>query len=175
MKYPKYFNALLMTGLAVIIFSLSSFAQSSFADKSDPKKIAFKNMVDSQHFVFVAQSVSPLRGRFRNLTSSYDVNISKDTMICYLPYFGRAYSAPIDPSSGGLDFTSTNFSYSVTPHKKDGWNVMIKPKDNTNVQQLLFTIFDNGSASLNVTSTSRDPISFNGHIEKEQKKKKKKK
>ena len=135
--------------------------------------MSFKTMVDSQHFVFVAQSVIPLRGRFRNLTSLYDVSISKDTMVSYLPYFGRAYSAPINPSDAGLDFTSTNFLYSVTPHKKSGWDVVIKPKDKMEIQQYLFTIYDNGSASLNVISTSRDPISFNGYIKKEEKKNRK--
>lgn len=174
MKYTKYFTILFMTCLAVISYCQSSTAQNDAADKSDAKKAAFKNMVDSQHFVFVAQSVTPLRGQFRSLTSSYDITISKDTMVSYLPYFGRAYSAPIDPSKAALNFTSTSFSYSVTAHKKNGWNVVVKPKDNTDIQQLLFTIFDNGSASLNVTSTSRDPISFNGYIQKEERKKKKK-
>jgi len=173
MKYTKYFNILFITCLAVITFSQCSTAQKNTEDKTDSKKMSFKNMVDSQHFVFVAQSVIPLRGRFRNLTSLYDVSISKDTMISYLPYFGRAYAAPLNPSESGLDFTSTNFSYSVTPHKKNGWDIVIKPKDKMEIQQFLFTIYDNGSANLNVTSTFRDPISFNGYIKKEEKKNRK--
>ena len=172
MKYTKYFKILFITCFSVITFSECSTAQKNSEDKSDSKKLAIKNMVDSQHFVFVAQSVTPLRGQFRNLTSLYDVKISKDTMVSYLPYFGRAYTAPLNPSETGLDFTSTNFSYSASPHKKKGWDVVIKPKDNTDIQQFLFTIYDNGSAYLNVTSISRDPISFNGYIKKEEKKKK---
>ena len=173
MKYTKYFNILFITCLAVITFSQCSTAQKNSEDKNDSKKLAFKNMVDSQHFVFVAQSVTPLRGRFRNLTSEYDVSISKDTMVSYLPYFGRAYTAPLNPSEAGLDFTSTNFSYSVSPHKKNGWDVVIKPKDKTEIQQYVFTIYDNGNANLNVISTSRDPISFDGYIKKKRKEKRK--
>jgi Domain of unknown function (DUF4251) len=164
MKYIKYVAALVLSWLAVIAFCESSNAQQNTEDKKEVKKTAIKNRVDSQHFVFVAQSMSPLRGQVRNLTSVYDVSISKDTMVSYLPYFGRAYSAPLDPASPGLSFTSNKFSYSVTPHKKNGWNVAIKPKDHTDIQQFLFTIFDNGSASLNVSSISRDPVSFNGYI-----------
>ena len=130
-------------------------------------------MVDSQHFVFVAQSASPLRGSFRNLTSQYDVTVSNDTMESYLPYFGRAYTAPITPSESGLNFTSTNFSYEVTPGKKNAWVVSIKPKDRQDVQQYLFTIYDNGSANLNVTSVSRDAIYFLGYIQKTGRKKEK--
>ena len=173
MKYTQYFNAFFITCVAAIAFSQYSTAQVSTEDKSNAKKLAFKNMVDSQHFVFVAQSVTPLRGRFRNLTSLYDVRVSKDTMVSYLPYFGRAYTAPLDPSEGGLNFTSTNFSYSVAPGKKKSWTLTIKPKDYRDVQQFLFTIYDNGSASLNVNSISRDAISFIGYIKKDENKKNK--
>jgi hypothetical protein len=169
MKYTKYFKILFTTSLAIITFFQCSTAQKNTENKNDSKKMSFKNLVDSQHFVFVAQSVTPLRGSFHNLTSLYDVSITKDTLVSYLPYFGRAYTAPLNPSESGLNFTSTNFLYSATPHKKSGWDVIIKPKDKTDVQQFLFTIYDNGSANLNVISTSRDPISFNGYIKKEEK------
>jgi hypothetical protein len=168
MKYKKYLH-IFITCIAVLIFSQYCAAQTN-TDEKEAKKTAFKNMVDSQHFTFVAQSVTPLRGRFRNLTSSYDVRLFKDSMISFLPYFGRAYSAPLDPTESPLNFTSTDFTYTVTPHKKNGWNVVIKPNDKSGVQQFSFTIFSNGTASLNVVSSSKDPISFNGYIEKAEKK-----
>jgi hypothetical protein len=162
MKYIKYFRLLIITFCLLISLSPAGIAQKD--KKSDAKKIVFKNMVDSQHFVFEAQTTTPLRGKFRNLTSQYDVTVTKDSLISYLPYFGRAYSVPIDQTKSSLDFMSTNFSYSVTPHKKDGWNVTIRPKDNTQIQQYFFTVFNNGKASLSVISTSKDQISFNGYI-----------
>jgi hypothetical protein len=162
MKYRKYLRFLFITFWSLVIFSSSGIAQKS--KKSDAKKIAFKNMVDSQHFVFEAQTVTPLRGNFRNLTSQYDVRVTKDSLISYLPYFGQAYSAPINQTKSSLDFTSTNFSYSVSAYKNDGWYITIKPKDKTQVQQYFFTVFNNGKASLSVISTSKDQISFNGFI-----------
>ena len=54
----------MITCITIMIFPGYSFAQTNTEDKSNAKKIAFKNMVDSQHFVFVAQSASPLRGSF---------------------------------------------------------------------------------------------------------------
>ncbi|MEO8569921.1 MAG: DUF4251 domain-containing protein [Ginsengibacter sp.] len=154
----------LFTGL--LIFSNCSSTKSQSADKGDFSADAIKNMIDSRHFTFVAESVNPARGRFRNLTSRYDVTVSGDSLTTFLPYFGRSYTAPIDPSQGGIKFTSTDFSYKVTNNKSNKWNVEIKPKDKQDVQQLNFSIFGNGSASLNVVSTSRDPISFNGHLQK---------
>ncbi len=162
MKHAKYFQLVLVIFLLIISFSTNVAAQS--ASKSDSLKSDFKNMVDSQRFVFEAQSVNPLRGNFRNLTSPYDVSVTKDTLRSYLPYFGRAHNPSYGSSQSALDFTSTDFSYSVTPNKKGGWNIAIKPKDKTDIQEYLFTVFDNGNASLNVTSTSRDAISFNGYV-----------
>ena len=125
-----------------------------------------KSMIDSSQFVFDAERVNPLRGRTRYLTSSYDVTVKKDTLESFLPYFGRAYQAPIDPSKGGIQFTSTDFSYTVQSKGDSQWDVIIKPNDNRDVQEMRFNIFGNGSASLNVTSTHKDPISFTGHIER---------
>ncbi len=163
MKHAKYFQLVLSIFL-LIIFFVSTDATAQSSSKSDSTKLAFKNMVDSQRFVFEAQSANPLRGNFHNLTSSYDVSVTKDTLRSYLPYFGRAHNPSYGTSQSALDFTSTDFSYSVTPNKKGGWNIAIKPKDKTDIQQYLFTVFDNGNASLNVTSTSRDAISFNGYV-----------
>jgi hypothetical protein len=136
------------------------------------KTSAVKNMVDSKNYVFVAQTVLPVSGRTRQLTSYYDLTVSKDTIVSSLPYFGRAYTAPINPSEGGINFKSTNFEYTVKDRKKGGWDILIKPKDANDVQQLLITVFENGIASLQVISSNRQAISFNGYItERKQNKK----
>jgi hypothetical protein len=123
-----------------------------------------QEMVNNKDFIFVADRVNPLRGRSRQLTSEYDVRVKNDSLTSYLPYFGRAHSAPMDPSKGGIQFTSTDFSYNVSENK--GWNVVIKPNDNNDVQEMTFTIFGNGSATLNVSSLQRDPITFNGYVKR---------
>jgi hypothetical protein len=72
----------------------------------------------------------------------------------------------MDPSKGGIQFTSTNFSYNLTAKSNNQWEVTIRPNDYMDVQQLYFNIFENGTASLNVVSAHRDAISFTGHIER---------
>ena len=49
-------------------------------------------------------------------------------MVSYLPYFGGLLLL-VDPTESALNFTSTNFSYTVMPRKKGGWDVAVKPKD----------------------------------------------
>lgn len=158
---------------STVKFLLSAFLLSFLLSQcSSSKKIVklssdeIKDMVDSSQFVFVADRVSPLRGRTRFLTSYYDVVVKKDSLTSFLPFFGRAFQAPIEPARGGIQFTSTNFTYKVIPKNNNEWNVFIKPNDYTDVQQLYFNIFDNGNASLNVVNTHKDPISFSGYIKK---------
>ncbi|HTE29828.1 MAG TPA: DUF4251 domain-containing protein, partial [Chryseolinea sp.] len=64
-----------------------------------------------------------------------------------------------------INFTSVSFDYKYSQRKK-GWDLTIKPKDANGIQDLSFTIFDNGTASLRVNSINRQPISFNGYLEK---------
>jgi hypothetical protein len=123
-----------------------------------------KDLVESQDYVFKAQTALPMSGRTRNLTTDYDLQVSKASVVSYLPYFGRAYVAPMDATKSALDFTSNDFSYTTTPGKKEGWTVTIKPKDYKEVQQMTLSISSDGYATLQVTSTNRQAISFNGVI-----------
>ncbi|MCS3794954.1 hypothetical protein GGD38_000292 [Chitinophagaceae bacterium OAS944] len=52
----------------------------------------------------------------------------------------------------------------MSNRKKGGWNVTITPKDVQDPRQLTMSIFDNGTASVVVTSYNRQPISFNGYV-----------
>src|SRR5579872_1513373 len=101
--------------------SSSLYAQSAKADKQAEKAVVIRNLVDSQNYAFIAQSAMPMSGPVRQLTSDYDLKVTKDKIVSYLPYFGRAYVAPIDPSRGGIQFTSKDFDYKTTERKKGGW------------------------------------------------------
>ncbi len=147
-----------------IIFSLFFIGCSSTKPAVKLNADDIQGMINNKNFVFIADRVNPLRGRSRQLTSEYDVTIKNDSLVSFLPYFGRAYQAPMDPSKGGIQFTSTNFSYEVNKNKS--WSVLIRPNDYHEVQQLAFSIFDNGSATLFVTNLNKDPITFNGYIKR---------
>ena len=158
-------KAIYRNGVSLLMmFFLASLVNTLTAQSTKPSEILTQRLVDSQQYIFHAQTVSPMTGRQRFLTTDYTIKVSKDTIMTDLPYFGRAYSAPINPSDGGIRFTSTSFGYKVTPRKKGGWDVTIQPKDARDVQQMILTIFDNGKADLRVNSNNRQPISFNGYI-----------
>ena len=130
-------------------------------EKEEPST---QQIVESKNYIFKAESANPSRGRTRHLTSEYDLVVTSDTVIAFLPYFGRAYSAPINSSEGGIKFTSTDFEYVLEKKKKRRWEILITPKDAREIQALYLTIFDNNKASLRVNSVNRESISFNGYI-----------
>ena len=123
-------------------------------------------MVDSQQYVFIAQTVHPMNGRTRHLNSVYELKVSKDTITSFLPYFGRAFSTVPFPTEGGIKFTSTNFEYNTEIKEDKQWDITIKPKDAPGIQQVNLTIFSNGSASAQVTSNNRQSISYQGYIDR---------
>jgi hypothetical protein len=127
-----------------------------------------KQIVESQNYIFKAETVIPQSGSSRVLTPEYDLTVSGKKIISYLPYFGRAY-APVLPGEGGIKFTSTDFEYKKA---KDGdkWEITIQPNDVNDVRQMHLTVFDNGRATLNVTNTNRQGISYNGYIKEGEKK-----
>ena len=156
------FFYILLIFISILIVKCSSTKSST----NTLEKGIIEKKVNDHSFIFVAERMDPLRGRSRVLTSSYDVRVNNDSLVSYLPYFGRAYSAPIDPTNVGTQFTSTNFTYQVNAVKNDQWRVSIVPKDVQSIQELAFTIFDNGTTTLNVISTSRDQISYSGYLKK---------
>lgn len=124
--------------------------------------VVIQQMFDTKNFIFKAETANPQSGRTRQLTQEYDLTISGSKIVCFLPYYGRAYNAPVS-SEGGIKFTSTDFSYDIKKVKK-GWEITMVPKDVTDVHQMYLTAFTNGRATLQVTSNSRQNISFNGYI-----------
>lgn len=166
MKTLKYITTGITAVMVLILIQACSVGAQ--APKGD-KKNAVKSMVDSKDYVFKADYVIPMRGTSRSLTSDYDLAVSKDTVKAYLPFFGRAYTAPMDPTQGGIKFTSTDFDYQTKEKKKGGWQVTIEPKDAADVRQLMLDISENGYASLRVTSNNREAISFNGYIKERSK------
>ena len=144
--------------LVVMLVTLSY----SHAHTQDLDAATTKRIIEAKNYIFKAQTVTPSRGSLRQLTSEYDLTVSGDSVIAYLPYFGRAYSAPIN-TEGGINFSSAKSGYFVK-QKKNRWEITIEPGDVTDVQQLHLDIYQNGRANLLVNSINRQSISFSGYI-----------
>jgi hypothetical protein len=154
--------------LLIVLFSNALYAQK----KDDLKKQVIERIMTSRNYVFKAETVMPSGAvPNRQLSYGYDLRVSPDTIISYLPYFGRAYTAPMDPTKGGIQFTSVKFDYKETIRKKGGWEIVIKPQDTQDASQLLLTVSETGFASLQVIGNNRQPISFSGSVDEKKSKK----
>ncbi|TCD10789.1 DUF4251 domain-containing protein [Pedobacter frigidisoli] len=175
MKHLKF-----ILGLAFISFTVQTFAQT---DKETTAKI-----VANKTYNFVASTALPMAnndinrifsampgaqsGSMINLTGSqYDVRVTKDSVVAYLPYFGRSYSAPMNPSEGGIKFTSKDFTYTESKNKKGAYTIQINTKD-VQRENYRFTlnITTSGYASLVASSINKQPIVFNGYLDEPKKK-----
>jgi hypothetical protein len=149
-----------LNGMLCLVIGLTCTIQLFAQDK----KTNIKELIDARSYIFKAQTALPMGGRTRQLTSDYDVKVAKDSILAFLPYFGRAFTAPLDPSKGGIQFTSKNFQYTVSNKRKGGWDILIKPMDAGDVRQVSIMISEDGYGSLQVLSNNRQPIIFNGYV-----------
>lgn len=122
------------------------------------------NAVAASKWIFNATYVIPQRGRTRPTNDLYTVSLNEGKLIVNLPYFGTAWGGAAYTTQSPLNFTSSDFVIHKQNVKKGKWSVVIKPKDYTEVQSLNFDFYENGSANLNITLSSRSAISFNGNI-----------
>jgi hypothetical protein len=166
MKKFRYIIAIILT-----VFTAQVYAQTD--------KETIKRIVGEQNFNFVATRANPMPSnalnqilyRFPNSSnqivdlngSQYDLRVTKDSVVAYLPYFGRAFNASLDPKEAGTKFKSKGFKYSAVK-KKNNWIITIDPKDVKDNQKLVLSVSESGYATLNVNNTNRQPISFNGYI-----------
>jgi hypothetical protein len=139
-------------------------AQDSKEQKKALKEQRIADQINSRHFSFVPQTVMPSTGRSRIVTTEYELKISGDTLVSYLPYYGRGYMASIGSTDNPLDFRTTDFSLQLSDAKKGGWQLEISPKKAGDAYRMTLIISRDGYASLEVISNNHDPISFNGYI-----------
>jgi hypothetical protein len=124
-----------------------------------------KSLLESKDYVFSATQALPSGMRSVNLDGSYDIKIEDDEVICYLPFYGRAYSASYGSGEGPFDFTLPVENYTLENEEKGGYLVKFNVHNKNDNINFIINIGNTGSASLIVTSTNRQSINFYGDIE----------
>ncbi|SMC67265.1 DUF4251 domain-containing protein [Pedobacter africanus] len=169
--------------LAFAVLLIISIQVNAQTDKETTIRV-----INAQNFIFNATSAMPMAnmdvnnilskmpggngGGLIQLTGSqYQLTVTKDSVEAYLPYYGRAYTATMNPDDSGIKFKSKNFKYKADKKKKGSWLITINPKDTKDTQSMTLNVSENGYATLNVNSNNRQSISFNGYINEPKQKK----
>lgn len=129
----------------------------------------YAEKIEVRNFTFYANTAQPTGEPSVNLNYNYSLKVSKDTIVAYLPYYGRSYVAPISPININIDFVSTDFLYTESKNKNGSYEIKIIPKDITNRENegivLILKISPSGYGTLNALLTNRKTISFYGVVE----------
>lgn len=153
--------------LAILFTSANAVnAQSSKAELAE----IVKKVISSNNYFFAPRYANSNGGSF-DVPSNYTLTITKDSVAAYLPYYGSSQSqAPgADTNSETINFTWTKFSYVVNQDKKGNYDILISPAPQQadaikDAKSLRLKVSLDGSASLQVLSVNRSPISFDGSI-----------
>lgn len=161
---------ILMVALALLV-GIPTLSAQSKKEKKEQKREAVKELIVSENYKINVNNAQPMQGRSVSLTSRYSLEIKNDSVFSHLPYYGRAYSIPYGGGSG-LIFKEAIKEYTMEMDKKGKARIKFSARNPEDNFEFLVTVFDNGSASIDVTMQNRQSISFTGELELTEKAKK---
>lgn len=156
----------------IMILSVSGLNAQTKKEKKSAKKAAeekvhaeVKSLLESMDFTFTADWANPLGGQRINLINNPNSMIFSENLIeADLPYFGVAQMASYGGNTG-MDFKIENPEIQKEfNEKKEKYLFRFTGKNNTEVLNCMLTVFKNKNASLNVQSSNRNSINYDGRI-----------
>ncbi len=159
---------LIILVLLVPFVAMNAQDTKSRKEKKEKKEMQTKKevekIIDNQSFVFNASHAMPMSGSSVSLNYYFNVKIDGDSIQSYLPYYGVAYTAEYGSSNSPLDFEKEVKNIDIEKDKK-GYLINFDVKNGNDYLKYSFRVSELGFASLNVTSTNRQSISYTGKIE----------
>jgi hypothetical protein len=159
---PSRYSRLLL--LMFMFTFLHSYSQTEAEQKKQDQYNQLKNQINSRKFRFHALSATSMKGMTRQLTSDYFLKLDNDNLSVDLPYYGRSFTTNYPPTDLTTEFKTTQFSYQSDTLKKGGWDITIVPKNQSNASKIRLSITTSGYCTVQVSSNSREPISYYGTI-----------
>ena len=142
--------------LLALLVGIPTLSAQSKKEKKEQKKEAVKKLIESENYKIDVNTAMPL-------TSSYSLEIRNDSVISYLPYYGRAYSIPYG-GGDGLNFKAVLKEYSMEMDKKGNAVIEFIARNPEDRYEYRVKVFPNGSASIDVNMQNRQSISFQGEL-----------
>ncbi len=122
------------------------------------------NALNNRDYKIAIDRMYPMRGSSRHVSFGYSVEVRNDTLISYLPYFGRAYNVPYGGGKG-LNFTAPISSYQEFMKRNGQRHIEIGVTNDEDTYFYTIEVFNNGSSSIDVQARQRERISYSGNIE----------
>ena len=154
----------LLTAMTVLVLMAACATSAERAERDAQMALAVNQALESRHYKVSVQSMHPRRGRMVNVTSDYSLEVLGDTLVSYLPYFGRAYNIPFNGGKG-MNFTAPILRYEMQKDAKGRSYVMLVTDNKEDVLTYRLEIFSNGRTSIFVNAREREPISYEGRLD----------
>ena len=88
-----FITSLLFTCSALVTLSGCATAEERAARAAE-QALKVKTALTQRRYKIDVNRMYPMNGNSRNVSYGYSVEVRNDTLISYLPYFGRAYNVP---------------------------------------------------------------------------------
>lgn len=157
---------IMLTVLTTMLVTSCASTQDSGLSKAElrrQKAEKVRQSLQDRQFTINVTSAHPSSFPPVNLTSPYSLEVRGDSVISYLPYYGRAYSLPYGGGKA-LNFSDKMNGYDLSRSKKE-YNVRLTIENEEDRYLYYIDVFDNGRASILVTSQNRTDILFYGDME----------
>ena len=118
----------------------------------------------NRHYSIRVLMMYPKRRGAVNVTSNYSLEVKGDTLVSYLPYFGRAYNVPYGGGKG-YNFTAPITGYESVRTKKDQTYIVLTTDNGEGIIRYDLEINDNGRSFIRVMSREREDIEYSGEME----------
>ena len=160
------FPSLLLMALLTVLFASCARTQNSGLSKAEMKRQRAENVRQAlydRQFTINVTSAHPTSFPPVNLTTPYSLEVRGDSVISYLPYYGRAYSVPYGGGKA-LNFSGKMNGYDISRSKKE-YNIKMAIENEEDKYLYYIDVFDNGHASILVSCQNRTDILFYGEME----------
>ena len=159
----------------IFFFALTLALSACSASRLTPEQKAQKEaemahnvhqQLQERHFDIEVDYMLPLGHGARRLSYGYDLAVRGDSIISYLPYFGRAYQLPYGGGKG-LNFTAKINRYVLEKGKKGLMRVTIDTRNEEDVYTYSLEVYPSGKCAVHVQSQNKRPIDFSGTMKME--------
>ena len=150
--------------LWILIFISIPVSAQTKKEKREKRKEAVKEIIVSENYKITVSTAIPMSGRTVQLTSPYSISVRNDSIISYLPYYGRAYSIPYG-GGDGLIFKAPILTYSMKTTKKGNADIKFTARSPEDKFDFKVTVSESGYANIQVTMQNRQSITFYGTLD----------
>ncbi len=150
--------------ISLAVCGCSTLTSAERAEREAKTAQAVEKALAERHYKVEISMMNPRRGRAVNVSPDFSLEVKGDTLVSYLPYFGRAYNVPYGGGKG-LNFTAPISDYHSAKGRKGATLITIKAVNEEDVYSFRLEIFTNGSTSIDLTAREREPINYSGQMD----------